>query len=35
MCQTQDEKPIEASVWSDEQAEEAMESVRESRENWR
>lgn len=29
------EKPIEAGAWSDEQADQALDSVRQSRENWR
>jgi len=29
------EEPIEAGAWSDEQAEQAKESIRKSRENWR
>jgi predicted CopG family antitoxin len=29
------EEPIEAGAWSDEEAERAKESIRESRENWR
>ena len=28
-------RPIEAGAWSDEQAEQAKESIRKSRENWR
>lgn len=29
------EEPIEAGAWSDEQAKQAKESIRKSRENWR
>ena len=29
------EEPIEVGAWSDEQAEQAKESIRKSRENWR
>jgi hypothetical protein len=29
------EEPIEAGAWSDEQAEQAKESIRDARENWR
>lgn len=32
---TATEEPIEAGAWSDEEAERAMESIRESRRNWR
>ncbi|MFC6988610.1 hypothetical protein ACFQJD_07570 [Haloplanus sp. GCM10025708] len=32
---TSSEEPIEAGAWSDEQAEQAKESIRKSRENWR
>jgi hypothetical protein len=32
---TATEDPIEAGAWSDEKAERAKESIRESRENWR
>jgi predicted CopG family antitoxin len=32
---TADEEPIEAGVWSDEEAERAKESIRSARENWR
>ncbi|GAB7118974.1 hypothetical protein [Natrinema pallidum] len=32
---TATEEPIEAGAWSDEQAERAKESIRQSRENWR
>jgi hypothetical protein len=32
---TATEEPIEAGAWSDEKAERAKESIRESRENWR
>lgn len=32
---TADEEPIVAGAWSDEEAEKAKESIRESRENWR
>lgn len=32
---TATEQPIEAGAWSDEQAEQAKESIRKSRENWR
>lgn len=32
---TTTEQPIEAGAWSDEQAERAKESIRNSRENWR
>lgn len=32
---TATEEPIEAGAWSDEEAERAKESIRESRENWR
>lgn len=32
---TSTEEPIEAGAWSDEQAEQAKESIRESRDNWR
>jgi hypothetical protein len=32
---TATEEPIEAGAWSDEEAERAKESIRQSRENWR
>jgi predicted CopG family antitoxin len=32
---TSDEEPIEAGAWTDEEAEEAMEEIRRSREDWR
>lgn len=32
---TATEEPIEAGAWSDEEAERAMKSIRESRRNWR
>jgi predicted CopG family antitoxin len=32
---TSDEEPIEAGAWTDEEAEQAMEKIRESRESWR
>ena len=32
---TATEEPIEAGAWSDEEAEQAKESIRDSRENWR
>lgn len=32
---TATEEPIEAGAWSDEEAEQAKESIRESRESWR
>jgi hypothetical protein len=32
---TANEEPIEAGAWSDETAEQAKESIKESRENWR
>ena len=32
---TATEEPIEAGAWSDEQAEQAKESIRKSREHWR
>ena len=32
---TATEEPIQAGAWSDEEAERAKESIRESRENWR
>ena len=32
---TATEEPIEAGVWSDEQAEKAKSAIRKSRENWR
>jgi hypothetical protein len=31
---TSDEEPIEAGAWTDEEAAQAMESIRQSRENW-
>jgi hypothetical protein len=32
---TANEEPIEAGAWSDEEADRAKESIRDSRENWR
>jgi predicted CopG family antitoxin len=32
---TADEEPIEAGAWSDEEAEQAKEKIRDSREHWR
>jgi len=32
---TADEEPIEAGAWSDEEADRAMEKIRQSRESWR
>mgnify|MGYP005846330477 CR=1 FL=1 len=32
---TTNEQPIEAGVWSDEEADQAKESIRNARENWR
>ena len=32
---TATEEPIEAGAWTDEQAEQAKEAIRDSRENWR